>query len=305
MTQICDAKTGVCVAGQCSGDTADCGTGKLCVQQVNAVAVGACYDDCVPYLTPCSEPTNECVPIFLDDSQGVCLPRGNAADGTTCQASQINTGCSAGDLCVRESGGPICRKQCEYFAAAPACAAASRCSMGDICTPAAFDPAKLGELCAPETAVGSDCGDDGHALRGICGNRGAGVGCYPVCRIDAQDCAANSACTPVFSSIPELGVCFESSACTSGGLDSATCDACFDAAVAAGGCCEKQRQNCDNQPACVDLTSCLGACDTDDCQIACDEQYGLLGGNALDALLGCVYGTPNGRFLGACGSVCR
>jgi len=304
-TQVCDAKTGQCVSGQCSSNAADCGTGKLCVQQVNAVSVGACYDDCVPYVTPCSDASNECVPIFLDDSQGVCLPRGKAVDGATCQTSQISTGCSAGDLCVRESGGPICRKQCEYFAAAPACAAGNRCSMGDICTPGTFDPAKLGELCAPDAPVGSDCGDDGHALRGICGNRGAGLSCYPICRIDGQDCAANSTCTPVFSAIPELGVCFESSACTTGSLDATSCEACANAALATGGCCEKQQLACDNQPDCVDLLKCLEACDTDACQTACEDQYGLLGGNALNALLGCVYGTSNGRFLGACANVCR
>ncbi|MFZ5894873.1 MAG: hypothetical protein ACOY0T_27680 [Myxococcota bacterium] len=302
---VCSQASGTCVPGECNGASAtECGVGRECVLQSTNASVGACYESCLPYKMACTDPSKDCVPIFFDDSSGVCLKRGSTAIGSPCEGGQLETGCVAGALCINEAGSPICRKQCEYFATAPACPVGNRCVMGDICTPGAFDPAQVGSLCGASTPAGTDCGDDGVALRGVCGNRGAGTSCFQVCRIGTQECGASATCTAVFSSIPELGVCFDEGACSSGGATTASCDACVDAAVAPDGCCDVQLARCDSDAQCSSLLDCINACTDAACDSACQTQYPN-GVTPLNALLGCVYGTPSGSFLGACGSICQ
>jgi hypothetical protein len=208
-TKVCDPSTGTCVKSQCDGSAGSCAGSGVCVVQAVDSTAGACYAGCVPFSSSstCSGDA-ECISLFYDQSKGACYPRGSAADGAPCTVSDVSTGCVAGSNCVQQEAGAICRKTCNYWAAAPGCPSGQLCWPGSTCSADPVDPAAINANCDATTNELTPCGlDASNNPRGICVSEGAPATmvCRKPCRKTmASDCPSGVTCNDY---TPTVGVC--------------------------------------------------------------------------------------------------
>jgi hypothetical protein len=202
---ICDPATKTCAAGQCSSASA-CPSGKTCLTQTETATVGACYPSCTPYGTPCLNGAT-CVLAAFDASAGACIAAGTGFGGQPCSGTALNTSCVTGYICAADGSSDVCRKQCKYWDAFPGCPGTQRCAFNGICFAETADSAAINAACASGSALGTPCGNDGSAWRGVCTDLGSGKYCYKNCRTAvASDCSSGQTCYGSVSS-PEVGVC--------------------------------------------------------------------------------------------------
>lgn len=157
----------------------------------------------------------ECVPIYDDYGQsgtGACYDRGTVAEGQSCTAIDVNTGCVAGSLCVKDPNSYVCRKECKFFTGTPGCSGSQRCVASDVCVATTGDSAAIGQACSSSSTPGKICGNDGNAWRGVCKNAapdgGINLVCLKICRTAAPtDCASGQTCV-AFAKDSTAGVCY-------------------------------------------------------------------------------------------------
>lgn len=202
-TMVCDPATAQCVAAQCSESQA-CPSGKTCVLQTDGVTVGACYPQCTFKGAPCAGGAT--CKASSDGSSGFCWGAGSAAQGQTCKATSLNTGCASGLICATDQGASVCRGQCSFWNPFPGCPGGQRCALNHVCFAEPGNSATIGAACSGATG-GEPCGSDGTAWRGLCVDDGSGLKCLKACRTAVSaDCPSNQSCM-AFQSDPALGVC--------------------------------------------------------------------------------------------------
>jgi hypothetical protein len=203
-TDVCDPKTGTCVAGQCSVDALACPDGQACVFQARGTKVGACYPTCTPFGAGCSADA-ECVISKFDGTTGYCKKRGTTGADAACARSDLTTSCGAGYLC--DSLDLKCRKQCDFWSIAGSssvtCGAGQQCVPPGVCTDDAHDTAKIGEACGAGAKNGDGCGVIGTNLAGVC--TGTPLKCAKWCRMKGSDCASGQSCQA--TGIASIGYC--------------------------------------------------------------------------------------------------
>jgi len=75
-SQVCNVDLQQCTAPECTADML-CAIGEVCLPQGANAAVGACYENCIPFSDPCGD-GYQCVDITGDGSDGACIPTGPA-----------------------------------------------------------------------------------------------------------------------------------------------------------------------------------------------------------------------------------
>lgn len=150
-----------------------------------------------------------CRVVHFDQTQGVCVRAGTAAEGNACEPSDVTTGCAPGLVCAAEFAGQVCREQCDFLAAQSTCPSSQVCVVGSFCSDGAVDPAPIDTYCDGGAPEANPCGIEGGVARGVCilesGGSGTAIMCRRVCRMSqANDCSAGQTCHDYFGS---AGVC--------------------------------------------------------------------------------------------------
>jgi hypothetical protein len=197
-TTTCDLKTGTCVAFQCEPESnKGCASNEICLIQNIEAIYGACYRLCTPFLPEDACPSGfECVQLDHDQTEGRCLPPGGAAEGASCKAGVIQTGCQPGLRCVGPEGAETCRRACDFFDDTSPCGAGQKCVYGGFCTDEQGDSAAIGAACGGDSFDGSPCGSDETTYRGICTDVNGTLRCQQACRPGGifQDCGEQLVC---------------------------------------------------------------------------------------------------------------
>ena len=203
-TMVCDPATAKCVAGQCS-DNLNCPGGKTCVAQADKATVGACYPECVFNGAPCAGGAT--CKASQTGTSGFCWGAGSTAEGQTCKATALNTGCAFGLICAKDQGFDLCRKQCSFWSTSPGCSGGQHCASNSVCFAESGDAAAIGGTCAGSSSAGAVCGSDGKAWRGACvSTGGSGLTCLKICRASVSaDCPSGKTCQ--VGTGEEVGVC--------------------------------------------------------------------------------------------------
>jgi hypothetical protein len=201
---VCDPATAKCVAGQCS-DSQSCASGKTCVQQDENATIGACYPECVFKGAPCAGGAT-CT-VDIEGTSGFCWGAGSAAEGQTCAAKALNTGCATGLVCATDQSASVCRNQCSYWSSVPGCPSGQHCALNGVCFKEAGDSAAIGGTCASGSTGGEPCGSDGKGWRGACINTsGSTYTCLKTCRASvSSDCTSGLTCQVGSGAV--VGVC--------------------------------------------------------------------------------------------------
>jgi len=196
---VCDVDTETCQASQCTYDPNNCGTGctgtdPCCLEQTTGSNVGACYEICDPYDTPC--PTGlVCSNMFYNQGAGSCLQPGTATLGAACTRSAVSSGCAPGNTCLNDGANDVCYQECDFFGT-PACTAAgSSCFPFGYCDAApTINAATFGQVCAG-AAAGDPCHPNGDGYLGLCFDSGSGTfECYQLCQVWSRS-GSVTACT--------------------------------------------------------------------------------------------------------------
>jgi cysteine-rich repeat protein len=214
---VCDVDSETCSASQCTYDANSCGTGctgtdPCCFEQTTGSGVGACFEICDPYDTPC--PTGlECSNLNVNQGAGLCQNPGTVAVGAPCTPTTISTGCAPGGICLNDSGNNLCFEECDFFGT-PACGdAGSSCWPFGYCDAApTVNAATIGQECIGAT-VGDPCHPNGDGFLGSCQDNAGTLECYQLCQLwsrsgNVRACTTGS-CNDVFSGDWEgdIGLC--------------------------------------------------------------------------------------------------
>ncbi len=245
--------------------TADCGStpcagGALCGGQGDG-SVGACYPACNPTNQDCTDPATTCQQVDFSAETGFCIKTGaGATDGAPCTASDTDTGCAAGFVCVADTGDTtttVCRATCSSFNPTPGCPSGQICAPGGFCA-ANFpgtETANVGDACDAASTDGTFCAIGTSRVAGAC----FGGTCRAICRLSQGDgdCTTD-ACQDVFG--VDVGVCAPAPPVVPCGADpSLTCQGrCGEFDQTGTGC------SCDDLctqigDCCADLTTCCTA----------------------------------------------
>lgn len=170
----CDP-SGKCVVRQCDFDgKSPCPEGSICLAQTIEAVYGTCHKLCDTRLNNCGGGL-ECLPLDAESTEGKCVATGPALLAQDCDETPANTGCAPGLRCVHDGdggedtvpGNPVCRRSCDFFGSA-SCPSGERCAYGGFCTPMEYDPSPLDDLCATTSTIGTLCGAEPGAYRGLC-----------------------------------------------------------------------------------------------------------------------------------------
>ncbi|MBI5531893.1 MAG: hypothetical protein HY898_04205 [Deltaproteobacteria bacterium] len=216
LTKVCDPATRTCVDAQCGLHAkGDCTSDQLCIYQEAGTMIGACFPSCTPLTGTCAA-NAECVIASHDGQAGVCKERGTGAADSQCKSDDISTKCVAGSVCSYDDAfgnTQYCRAQCDFWQdTVPCSVSGQRCIPPGTCSAAPAPSIALGALCG-SSKVGTACGDDGAAYRGVCAGDPKDPGnatknyCAKWCRMQASpsDCAAGELCYA--TTAPSIGYC--------------------------------------------------------------------------------------------------
>lgn len=206
MTEICDVESETCQGSECDPNATQpggcAGTDPICLLQDPMAAIGACYETCDPYDTPCpGGGPSACENNTFSQSFGVCMNAGTGAPGMACSPLVgttwgTTTGCVPGYQCISNE----CQQTCDFFGA-PTCNGATVCTLFGICElpgGGTWDNVALGDPCVGASG-GEDCGlIGGHdGYQGVCfdfGDQPIGETdplCRPICSFDDNTCAGS------------------------------------------------------------------------------------------------------------------
>lgn len=207
---ICDPSSATCQSGQCDHNDPCPDANDICISQIAAATVGACYPKCTPFTSGngCA-PNEECITASWDQLSGYCNKRGSNLVGQPCTRIDLSTDCVAGAQC-RNIGTDVypdfrCVQQCSFFSTGTTRVCTDpdfACFQGGNCletTTQQVDAAGIGEPCSVWDFV--PCGLDPVTgiARGVCDNyfTSGAYYCYQTCRLGSNaDCGAGT-CTDV------------------------------------------------------------------------------------------------------------
>jgi hypothetical protein len=206
-TKVCDPVTQQCALQECgTGGQACADPHKTCLVQSMGETIGACYPTCTPFTLQSCPTGQDCITFRYDRSNAVCLAQGSSAANANCTPNEVSTSCAPNHLCVPDASANVCRELCDFFASTSTCSTMGQhCTVGDICTSRAFDPAMIATVC--NMPDGTPCALEGGAFRGVCTAGNTGVMCRRWCHLaQPMECDAGKACHDVFLT-GTLGVC--------------------------------------------------------------------------------------------------